>query len=301
LYNQKRINDIEMNEIKDCLLENYFIGWRSVEEYSKDTFIHELEDHLFRRLESDRKRIIPWLNDSMSLSGISILEIGCGTGSSTVALAEQGANVVAIDIDEGAIRVAKKRCSTYKVKAELSILNATDINNIYSGQRFDLIIFFASLEHMTIHERICAIKSAWDLLDKNGMLAIVETPNRLWYFDEHTSMLPFYHWLPDDLALLYSCKSESENFKNLYNNTTAENIENFLRRGRGMSFHEIELAIKSVNVLKIINCLSEYENKIFKIFIPKNDRKFKYILKSIFPNIYHGFFDKNLYLIIQKD
>lgn len=63
----------------------------------------------------------------------------------------------------------------------------------------------------------------------------------------------------------------------------------------------IELAIKPVNELKIINSLSEYENKIFKIFIPRHDRQFKYILKSIFPNIYHGFFDKNLYLIIQKD
>ena len=39
----------------------------------------------------------------------------------------------------------------------------------------------------------------------NGLLVIVEAPNRLWLEDTHTSELPFFQWLPDNLHSLF-CK-----------------------------------------------------------------------------------------------
>ena len=41
------------------------------------------------------------------------------------------------------------------------------------------------------------------MLAENGWLVIIETPNRLWWSDSHTSELPFYNWLPDELAFRY--------------------------------------------------------------------------------------------------
>jgi SAM-dependent methyltransferase len=63
----------------------------------------DLENHEHTRLDVFRATVIPWLDEAKSLAGADVLEIGCGTGSSTVALAEQGANVVAVDIDDKAL------------------------------------------------------------------------------------------------------------------------------------------------------------------------------------------------------
>jgi len=100
--------------IKSSLEKNFF---------SKeiDDYLHtiegknDLDDHLFSRLDNDRKLKIPWLDDVKKLEGSNILEIGCGTGVSSVALAEQGANVTAIDIDSLALIDAKNRCDIYGV------------------------------------------------------------------------------------------------------------------------------------------------------------------------------------------
>ena len=49
------------------------------------------------RLSRDRVAVIPWLDRTRPLRGSRILEVGCGRGASTVALAEQGAELIALD------------------------------------------------------------------------------------------------------------------------------------------------------------------------------------------------------------
>ncbi|MCI5161100.1 MAG: class I SAM-dependent methyltransferase [Candidatus Electrothrix sp. AX5] len=52
--------------------------------------------------------------------GISrVLEVGCGTGTNAVWLAEQGLEVTAMDISEKAIAVAEKRCAQHEVQCRL--------------------------------------------------------------------------------------------------------------------------------------------------------------------------------------
>ena len=109
--------------------------------------------------------------------------------------------------------------------------------------RFDYVIFFACLEHMTINERMASLKNTWEMLDMGGFLVIIETPNRLWYFDKHTSNLLFFHSLANELTFRYSCFSPRENFRELYNEYDTDSKIHFLRRGRGLNFHEIEIAI----------------------------------------------------------
>ena len=106
----------------------------------------------------------------------------------------------------------------------------------FHATKFDVIIFFASLEHMTISERLLSLKGTWDMLTDEGLLVIVETPNRLWYVDSHTSFLPFFHWLPNELAFAYSKFSSRDGFRDLYNEYNETSNEHFLRRGRGGKF-----------------------------------------------------------------
>src|SRR5712692_3228494 len=99
LREKRAPSDGALEEIRQSLWTDYYNdptgagAYLSTPEGKKNFF-----DHLEGRLASDRKTIIPWLDDIQALQGAAILEVGCGTGSSTVAMAEQGADVVGIDI-----------------------------------------------------------------------------------------------------------------------------------------------------------------------------------------------------------
>ena len=67
---------------------------------------HEIYVHLVHRLTEFRNNVMPWLGKHMTLDGARVLEIGAGTGSSVVALAESGAEVDAIDIMDTHLTVA---------------------------------------------------------------------------------------------------------------------------------------------------------------------------------------------------
>lgn len=75
----------------------------------------DLKDHLQARLENFRRYVVPWLAAHTPLAGRRVLEVGSGTGSFTVALAEQGALVTAVDVAEGSLEVARQRCAAYGV------------------------------------------------------------------------------------------------------------------------------------------------------------------------------------------
>jgi S-adenosylmethionine-dependent methyltransferase len=300
LNNFVQIDKDGLRSIEESIREHYHKGWRSTQNYSKEMYEEDLKAHLCRRLETDRTGIVPWLDHAGNLKNKRLLEIGCGTGSSTVALAEQGAKVTGIDLDEGALLVAQERAKVYGVEAEFRFLNAQEISSTFPNANFDLIIFFACLEHMTIAERISSIRDAWKMLPSGGLLVVIETPNRLWYFDGHTSMLPFYHWLPNELAFAYSKFSSRENFRELYNDYNPVSKEHFLRRGRGVSFHEFDLALGNTSDLKVISSLSQYQGTWFKLKKSRMYRRYKSNLRSIYPKIHEGFFDDYLYLIIQK-
>ncbi len=298
--NHIHISDAGMTRIKESIKQNYHTGWRKESNYTKEMYEIDLNAHLFQRLEEDRRMIIPWIDDTKDLDDKRILEIGCGTGSSTVALAEQGAEITGIDIDDGALEVAKDRSRVYGLYMEFLLLNADQILNTFGTNSFDFIIYFACLEHMTIPERLASLRQAWEMLSEQGLLIIVETPNRLWYFDGHTSRLPFYHWLPVELAFHYSKFSSRENFRKLYNEYNDDTKNHFLRRGRGMSYHELELAIRPLENIKVVSSISTYQGIRYKLKMSNLERRYKSLLMKIHPNIHEGFFDKTLYLILEK-
>lgn len=298
---QVAINGERLSLVHASLQRHYYKGWRSEDRYRPADYARDFNDHLQERLASDRRMIVPWLNHAKPLRGSHVLEIGCGTGSSTVALTEQGAHVVGIDIDTDALAVARDRCHAYGMEAEFHTLNATTMAPFFAERRFDFIIFFASLEHMTIPERLAALRDAWAMLPVGGLLVVVETPNRLWYYDGHTSLLPFFHWLPDELAFRYSQLSPRENFRELYRDPDPASTEHFLRRGRGMSFHEFDLSIEPAADLNVVSSLSTFQGLRYKPQRSLFERQYKSVLRGIYPELHEGFCEDTLFLIIEKD
>lgn len=204
-----------------------------------DAALHELTDH---RVTEFQNNVLPWLKRYTDIGpGTRVLEIGAGTGASVTVLAATGASVDGVDILEGHLEVARWRVAQHELhNAALHCLNATELAGLYS-RPYDLILFSAVLEHMTYSERLQALSEAWANLQPGGVLCIYETPNRLWHRDDHTSILPFFHWLPDELALKYASRSPRREFAD--NITSLPTDQSLARWGRGASFHELDLAI----------------------------------------------------------
>ncbi|WP_187829985.1 SAM-dependent methyltransferase [Siccirubricoccus phaeus] len=227
----------KLAQLERSLLEHFMPGYAAQD---PETLKRELFIHTIHRLTEHRNNVIPWLAEHMSLSGARVLEIGAGTGASIVALAEVSRQVDGIDIEESHLRVAADRVALHGLhNVRLLVRNALDLEDLYA-EPYDLIVFSATLEHMTYQERIATLRAAWDNLPAGGHLCIYETPNRLWYRDDHTSLMPFFHWLPDDLAMDYAVKSSRSDFAEAL---AGRDPVTLARWGRGASFHEIDLAI----------------------------------------------------------
>lgn len=291
-----RLSDRDLKELRAALDEHFF---------ANEPNAHFVDRQLFLRTELDRYEIVPWINHSVPLRGTKILEIGCGTGSSTVALAEQGAHVTGMDMSEGSLEVAKVRCRLHGFPdAPLVCANAKDLAEVFVGEKFPLIIFFATLEHMTLDERKEALRAAWSLLEDDGCICITETPNRLWFYDSHTAWMPFFHWLPDDLALEYSAYSPRVPFNERFRNNNPDSMLTFLRCGRGMSFHELDLAFGKQSRYSVISNMNSYlawrnPAKMLKRIVSGDGRRER-LLNSYAPKRNRAFFTERLDVILRK-
>jgi S-adenosylmethionine-dependent methyltransferase len=197
------------------------------------------EPHMMHRLTECRNNIVPWLAEQIDLSRSRVLEIGAGTGSTAIGFAEAGLFVDAIDMQHAHLAAAKVRAELHGIKnIAFHTINAVELTSLFAANRYDVIVFSATLEHMTIPERITSLKAAWNHLRSGGLLVVYETPNRLWYRDDHTSLRPFFHWLPDEIALHYANQGRYAGYFNDKENPSLE----LTRLGRGASFHEFEIA-----------------------------------------------------------
>lgn len=282
-------------------MRNYFTD---SEYLASDMGQRDLANHLDIRYENDRVRAVPWLESFLSLSNARILEVGCGTGSSTLALAERGARVTATDILPASIQVADDRCKAYGYTVDFQTVNAADLKGCFPAGHFDAIIFYAALEHMTHEERRAAMRDTWEMLTPGSYWIVIDTPNRLWHFDRHTSLLPFFNWLPDRLAFEYSRFSSRNYFREIYLTHTPEKELHFLRRGRGVSFHEFELFMAPRQDLDIASCLHTY----FRARDPEEERRwieskasaYEDILRCACPDLHPAFLQQNLDFAIRK-
>ena len=293
------LTDEETVLLKDIILRKN--GNNNPRELSSE----ELNEHLVKRITKFRNKVIPWINHFYPLKNATVLEIGCGTGSSTVALAEQGANVYAVDINNDSLTIADRRLQLYKQRATLVPCNATEIKSRLGHISFDCIIFFATLEHLVNEERITALRMAWEMLEKGRILCVTEAPNRLWHHDFHTSLLPFNMWLPDDLAYQYARFSKRKKFHELYSDHPPGDMLGFLRRGRGVSYHEFDVAIENFDHMQVVSSLEEFSKRkfvgaIYDRFRHRNYYAFKSILKKVGPKVHSGFYEPWLDILIRK-
>jgi SAM-dependent methyltransferase len=166
-----------------------------------------IRDHMGGRVVTFRERLVPSIQCFTELRERRILDFGCGTGSSTVALAEQAIDcrIVGTDVDAASLRIARKRLRFHALRASVQLCQIPFVQHRgdlpFVPRSFDLILLNGVLEHVVpFATRATVLLEVWSLLAPGGLLYINETPNALWPIDRHTTGLPLVPWLPSRMA-----------------------------------------------------------------------------------------------------
>ncbi|MFA6446682.1 MAG: methyltransferase domain-containing protein [Patescibacteria group bacterium] len=157
-------------------------------------------DELERRQDANyvRRRLVTLINRFGDVQGARILDIGSGSGSSSLIFADLGASLVqGVEPNPDFVRLAKMRAHDEgsEDRVLFSVIQKTS-ELPFEDARFDIVSLNAVIEHIKPEERSAIIKEAFRVLKPGGLLVITETPNRAFPYDGHTTGLPLIPWLP---------------------------------------------------------------------------------------------------------
>lgn len=284
---------------------------------SADTSIERTKDiaqHLYGRWQQCLQHTVTWVRNVFDLRKADVIEVGCGTGSSTAAFGKVARSVHAIDICADSVACATTRCRLLGVdNVRFDVVPQDWIGRLERGdlapepESVHAVLCHAVLEHLLPAERLALLGSIWRSLAPGGVLIVVETQNRLHFYDWHSSWLMFYDVLPDDLASVYLGRTSRRDTPPAVISSRVQSFDEATRTklyrwGRGMSFHEFELAIGLDNLRVLADASSPGALPRGAYF--KEDAAFAAALQRVLtghrPAVHPGFLQPSLDLVLQK-
>ena len=115
-----------------------------------------------------------YIDNTVSLGGKNVLDVGCGGGILTEAMARKGADVLGLDASEPVIQVAIQHARRNRLEIEYVVGTVEDFAT-ENENRFDVITCMELLEHVPNPETLLAACAR--LLRRNGHL-VLATINR---------------------------------------------------------------------------------------------------------------------------
>ncbi len=106
-------------------------------------------------------------------NGASVLDMGCGWGSTSLELAQIGFNVTALDINSYFCQLIEKRASLLKIK-NINIIHDDFLWIEKTNQKFDAIIFFECFHHCWEFERL--LRNMHKVLNPQGKIYFAAEP-----------------------------------------------------------------------------------------------------------------------------
>lgn len=138
-------NIVEKTE-KDCfeLAKNDLIKFKPLQYIVGDTAFYGLEIRVDENVlipRPETEELVDWiLKDIEAKKKINILDIGTGSGCIAIALKKNlpGANVTAIDVSQGALKIAKLNAKLNNVEINFRQLNILDVEEL--EDKYDIIV-----------------------------------------------------------------------------------------------------------------------------------------------------------------
>lgn len=105
------------------------------------------------------------------LRGRTVLDFGCGSGRSAVALRAKGARLLALDISPHLLEVTRKRLAAHGLEGDTEYLLATGHEMPIPSQTVDVVFGAAILHHLDLDE---AADEVWRVLKPGGIAVFIE-------------------------------------------------------------------------------------------------------------------------------
>ena len=133
--------------------------------------------------------------------GMSILDVGCGTGSHLELYQRYKCNLYGIDMSPSMLNVARERLGD---TAQLELGDATDMP--YENKKFDLVISMLTLHEMSPETRSAVLNEVKRVLKDDGRLLLI---------DFHLGPYrPLQGWISKTIIFFSELAAGREHFKN---------------------------------------------------------------------------------------
>jgi 2-polyprenyl-6-hydroxyphenyl methylase/3-demethylubiquinone-9 3-methyltransferase len=119
----------------------------------------------FRPLHEINPLRLDWIRQHVALAGARVLDVGCGGGILTEAMAAAGAQPTGIDMAEAPLAVAKLHREESGLKVEYERSTAEEFANQHAGQ-FDVVTCLEMLEH--VPDPSAVVKACYELVGPGG-------------------------------------------------------------------------------------------------------------------------------------
>ena len=110
------------------------------------------------------------LQESGTIQGLSVLDIGCGSGDNAIYLAQKGHKVTGIDSSKSAISAARQRASASNVKIAFHVTDALNLSSL--NEAFDTVIDYGLYHNFRDKDISAYITSLSQVLSTGGQLVM---------------------------------------------------------------------------------------------------------------------------------
>ncbi len=114
-----------------------------------------------------------------NLQGLTVLDFGCGGGSSSVALRAKGAKVVALDISPHLLEVTRKRLAAHHLDSDTDYVLASGHHMPIPDSSVDVVFGAAILHHLDLPQAAAEVKR---VLRPGGFAVFVEPVRDTWLY-----------------------------------------------------------------------------------------------------------------------
>ena len=127
---------------------------------------------------------------TVTLSGKTVLDFGCGNGAQTCEFAPAGGKIFAVDLALADLQILRRQLDRERV-ASIVPIQYDGAHLPIASNALDLVVSFDVLEH--VHDEAAVLREWHRALKPDGEI-VLSVPNKGWIFETHGANLPGLPW-----------------------------------------------------------------------------------------------------------